>query len=374
MTTFFQILNSEEFVGATVLIDGQPYPIARDHSNYDEVVDMLLSGEEPNEDVLRGLLKPIESISNELIRLSERVTLQGNALYFDGDPINSALSEHIIRVFIEDKDTRTSGYQNFVLFLEKLMTNPSAASRDHLFDFAAHHKLTITDEGDLLLYKSTKHDGKATHAGYGIVTTPDGKSTIYKNDYLPNGLDYIVEIPRAMVDEDRHAACSVGLHVGAFSYASTYSYKLWNVLVNPRDVVSVPHDAGSAKIRVSRYQVIGENEGKLQHEGHSIDLKTDTLPGAPAEVVNEFVEQIEDEIDLTEDDQIIQVTILNSNFGSKAAPVAKDGSRVAEYEALITSLIKADPNVNLKRYKSKRITAARRGEFAQAAENLGFKL
>jgi len=371
MTVFFSKTSSEEFTGITVLIEGEPYPISTDHPKFSEINDILVNSDQtPDEDVLLALIKPIKVLDNSLRRLSDRLFVQGGAVLFDGDPIDNSLSQHLVRVLnSDDEEERTKGYQNVVKFFENLQDNPSEASKEHLFDFAAHHGLTITDEGYLLLYKSTNLDGTSTYAGYGIVTTEDGESTVYAHNRIPNAVGSIVEIPRRMVDENRHASCSTGLHVGAFSYASTYSRKLWNVIVNPRDVVSVPHDASSAKIRVNRYQVVGENEGKLEHIGHSINLNTDPLPGAPVEVVKEFEEIIEEEIN-NEDPAAVEVEDAIAGL----PPVANAGSRVAEYQTLIVRLLQADPNTNLKRYRSKRITAGRRAEFAQAAENLGYKL
>lgn len=339
MSVLFTIQKSEEFTGATVLVDGQPYPVSSDHPSYEEIIEILLFEEPIDEDYLVSLLNPIQGVSDTLTRLSERVTIGGNVLYFDGDVIDGSLSDTIVRIFREGKEGRSAGYERFVKFLEKLATNPSEVSRQHLFDFATHHKLTITEDGDLLLYKSTQENGKATHAGYGIVTTPDGEVTTFTNEYLPNAEGYIVEIPRSMVDENRNAACSTGLHVGAFSYASSYSRILWNVKVNPRDVVSVPHDASSAKIRVARYEVLGRNEDKVEHEAPTINTVEEKLPGAP--VVEEA-----------------------------PVPVAtpKGGSRVDEYALLIQN---GGAGTNLRKFRNKNVTAGRRAEFDQAVEQLG---
>lgn len=356
-TVFFSITKSEEFVGATILIDGQPYPVSKDHPRYEEIEEILLYEENPDAENLIGLINPVKGVADSLTRLSERVTIGGNVLYFDGDALDGSLAEHIVRVFRDDSEERGKGYKNFVAFLEKLATNPSKVSQQHLFDFVQHHGLTITDEGDLLLYKSTNPDGTSTYAGYGIVTTPDGTVTKFEKQKLPNAVGNIVEIPRDMVDEDRNAACSTGLHVGAFSYASTYSRRLWNVVVNPRDVVSVPHDASSAKIRVARYTILSENSGKVEHKSHSIDLKTEAQPGVVVEV-----EEDEPEVEVTE-----------ALVGVVTPPAAAGGSRVAEYEQVIRDLLKADPKTNLSRYKNKRVTKGRRDEFVQAATNLGFK-
>lgn len=371
MSVFFSITKSEEFVGATILVDGTPYPVASDHPKYEEITDILLHGN-PEDDLpyFLSIINPVQAVSTELVRVSERVTIGGNVLYFDGEPIDTALADHIVAVFRDEDEEKQKGFTHFVAFLEKLFTNPSEVSKNHLFDFVQHHGITITEEGDLLLYKSTKHDGLATHQGYGIVTDDEGKITVYEHDYLPNAVGFTVEIPRGMVDENRNASCSVGLHVGAFSYASSYSQRLWNVLVNPRDVVSVPHDAGSAKIRVARYRVLGENALKQKYQGHSIDLRVQDQPGL-AEPELEVEEEVT-EVGLESPQTILGV--VRPDVQPVAVTPADNGSRVPEYEQVIKALIAADPKANLKRYRSKRITAGRRDEFTKAAENLGYKL
>ena len=72
-------------------------------------------------------------------------------------------------------------------------------------------------------------------------------------------------MPRSEVAYDPGEACSVGLHVGNYKFARDYaSAALLEVHVNPRDVVSVPTDAGGHKIRVCRYKVVDLVEEKYE--------------------------------------------------------------------------------------------------------------
>jgi len=377
MSVFFSKQTSEEFDGAIVLIDGAPVAIDSSHANYEDVIDLLMSGLDILEEEIRDMIRPFDNAAAEMIRLSERVTAGGNVLYFDGDPIDGSLSSHIIRILQEEGTAKEGGFRNFVAFLEKLMQNPSEVSRQHLYDFVTHHGITITPEGDLALYKSTWDDGTPTYAGYGIVTTPDGVITKYENGLLPNAVGNIIEIPRSMVDENRNSACSTGLHVGAFSFARGYSRKLWDVVVNPRDVVAVPHDASSAKIRVCRYEVVSVNEEKKEFEGPSILINIVVEDEYEDEEHSDECEEGCEECDdfwLDEEDEDNIVSRPASLEDQLPALVVVSNSRVPEYEDLIKGLMRADPTVSLNRYKSKRITAGRRDQFAQAAHNLGYKL
>ena len=335
MTAQFRITNDAEFSGATVVFpDGSTYTASADHPKYGEITTGLLAGSLTDSQLL-DLINPFDAIFRNFYKLSERVSRKGMVLYFDGDVLNNAIAKNIIRILDEDGIAKKDAWESYVKFLENLMQNPSKASIDHVYDFATHHNLTVDEEGFLVLYKSTTDDGLSTHKGKGIVTTADGVTTAYENDFLPNAVGTVVEIPRSLVDENRNAACSVGLHVGAHSYASTFSQKLWTVRVNPRDIVSVPHDASSAKIRVARYEVVGENKTKKEH----------TAPTVKKADVSTPVKKV-------------------------AAPT--DGSRVDEYKLLIPELLKA--GTSLRKFKSKNVTSKRRSEFVEAAKQLGYDI
>lgn len=344
---FFNITSDDEFKGATVILDdGSTHTIGHDNINYQTLVTGLLTGDLSDDQILK-LVSPFELAYRTLTRLSERVSRKGNKLLFDGDVTDNSLTKHIIKIM--NGGGSEDEWVAYVNFMEKLYTNPSAESRDHLFHFIEAHGLLLTPEGDIVLYKSTRADGRSTYAGRGIV---DGVE--YENDYLPNSVGAVVEIPRSMVDDNRGVACSTGLHLGSFGFANTYAERLWTAIVNPRDVVSVPSDHNDAKIRVARYQIVEENVDRVEYEG---TVKAFDKPEAPAPVIPE-VEVVTEKIEAP-----VSVPVKSAN-----------GSRVAEYETVIRALIKADPNANLKRYRSKKITAGRRDEFTQAAKNLGFKL
>jgi hypothetical protein len=65
------------------------------------------------------------------------------------------------------------------------------------------------------------------------------------------------------VDDDANSACSFGLHVGTWDYASTFGHgATLTVRVDPANVVSVPHDCNTQKIRTCEYDVIATAEAK----------------------------------------------------------------------------------------------------------------
>ena len=73
----------------------------------------------------------------------------------------------------------------------------------------------------------------------------------------------MLEMERNKVDDNRDVTCSYGFHIASFDYADTFQAgRMMIVKVNPKDVVSVPSDHGNQKCRVSRYEVVGEDESK----------------------------------------------------------------------------------------------------------------
>ena len=351
----FTITRDAEFQGATVIFpDGSTRTIGADNPNYQKVVDGIFPTQTLTDDEVLNLIAPFEAIYKSLTKLSERVSRKGNKLLFDGDVVSSKLGNFIIELMNDGKE---ESWKAYIAFMERLYTTPSETSREHLFYFIEANGLQVTPDGDIVLYKGTQESGLSSRSGYGIV---NGVEIEYGQ--LQNALGSVIEIPRTMVDDDRSQTCSVGLHVGAYEYVvGTYRNqwpRLWTVIVNPRDVVAVPHDFKSSKIRVTRYVVVEDNTKNVKHEGLVWEApKVEVKAEKPEPKVEEAP-------------RTIQVDVTKRKV---VAPTA-GGSRVEEYKAIITALLKADPNANLKRYRSKKVTAARRDEFKQAANELGYKL
>ena len=69
----------------------------------------------------------------------------------------------------------------------------------------------------------------------------------------------------ATIDDDARVACSHGLHVGSSLTPWTFARgKVVIVKVNPKDVVSVPHDCNCQKLRTCAYTAVAEHIGTLE--------------------------------------------------------------------------------------------------------------
>jgi hypothetical protein len=66
---------------------------------------------------------------------------------------------------------------------------------------------------------------------------------------------------RSQVDDDPNNTCSYGLHVGAWDYVKGFNNGvILEVEVNPEDVVTIPYDYDSQKMRVCKYKVLTATE------------------------------------------------------------------------------------------------------------------
>ena len=226
------------------------------HQTYSLVMQMLVDGS-PSAAEIRRLVTPVIDIAQSLKRVSEQVTFDGRNLFFDGDPIPPALNQHMLRICAEKKKGfKAKSFKALLKFLEKLYQNPSENSRQSLYEYIVRYNITLTTDGDMLLYKGVRSDGTSIHSGPGIV---DGTS--YVKAHLPNTKGSVLEMSRSRVDADTAVGCSTGLHAGTYEYAKGFAQgMLLTVLVNPRDVVSVPDHCSFQKLRVCRYRVLDTTE------------------------------------------------------------------------------------------------------------------
>lgn len=242
----------------TVFLPSGPLQVNGDHPQYQDILSGAKGGADP-EDLL-NLADLSKVVAERFDALSERVKVAGGTVYFDGDPINTVLTKHIVRALDEEADFRP-----LVNFFEKVASNPNSHSREQLYEWLDKRDFAIAPDGDFYAYKGCglDQDGVAIslHSGKAVV------NGVAVNGQVPNPIGGVVEFPRSEVDWDPARGCARGLHVGSRDYAESYARSgvLLLVKVNPRDVVSVPTDSNWAKVRVSRYEVLNrwDNEASI---------------------------------------------------------------------------------------------------------------
>ena len=147
--------------------------------------------------------------------------------------------------------------------MENVAANPNAHSREQLFDWLRDRQFTITTDGCFIAYKGVYERDEDAEDDYPYQSSWSGGEAIVNGQRfegaVPNACGATVEMPRASVQHDPTHGCSTGLHVGTYKYAEGYARgALLTVLVNPRDVVSVPTDCNAEKMRVCRYVVFDD--------------------------------------------------------------------------------------------------------------------
>jgi len=230
------------------------YVATSDHPNWNAILEGLDTG---GQEVL-DLFDVTKVIDKKFRALSDRVSVRNGRIYLDGDEVNNVLTQQIIRFLDEG-----SGFEPLVKFYDRLAQNPNQESVGQLYRWLDSHDFTITDDGKIIGYKGVTSDGNGNYfslnSGTAIV---DG---VEVNGQIPNNIGSVVEMPRSAVTFDPGVTCSYGLHVGTWDYALDWSRggAVLKVLVDPRDVVSVPADHNGAKLRTCRYTVLEVIEQKL---------------------------------------------------------------------------------------------------------------
>jgi hypothetical protein len=240
--------NDEGGSNITVFIAGKSPLVAHsDHPNYDQIVEGTLNGDESVAD----LFDVSVTAASKFERLSERVTAANGRLYLDGEEVNNALANQVVR-FLSEK---VEDWKPLVNFFENVQSNPNEHSREQLYTWLDRRDFTITPEGHIVGYKGVRSNNDGTFAS---IST--GKAIVngeVRTGSIPQAKGDVVEMPRNEVQHDPSRGCHTGLHVGSYDYANGFAQgALLEVHVNPRDVVSVPTDCDWAKMRVCRYKVV----------------------------------------------------------------------------------------------------------------------
>lgn len=227
------------YLGSSVQIfpPGKP-PITADesHRRWDEIKQAVCEG------ALEKAVKIIvESVQVKDIAKKHGFEFHQGHVTYRGRELSPYMSRRIIELYEAGVDLKC--YERFVA---NLFRNPSRIAVCEFFQFMESARLPITSDGHFLAYKAVDPDYKDYHTRT-----------------IDNRVGTRHQMPRNMVDDNRHRACSYGFHAAAYTYARSFLQPgghLVVVKINPADVVSVPLDHSCQKIRVSAYEVVDEIE------------------------------------------------------------------------------------------------------------------
>lgn len=247
-TLKWNIAGEGESQYITVYVPGRdPLSCDQDHPHFAKIVAGAAAGDVKVAD----LFDIARTVKEKFLPLSDRVAVRHGRVYFDDDEQDSSITKKIIAYLDDDKDD----WKPLVAFMDKVAQNPSENSRKQLFTWLDAHKFDITPEGFIRAYKGV---ARTSQSGYKYESGNAGAAyvngTFYKGK-IPQNVGDTVTMPRSGCTDNERQACATGLHVGTREQARRFaSGALLEVLVNPRDVVSVP--TGAAKVRVCRYMIL----------------------------------------------------------------------------------------------------------------------
>lgn len=270
-TYSYNLINTGEQRLITVFLPGRrAQPASDDHPSFDAIVAKMLEADALSaagdaeqalavaEDAI-DLFDVADTIARKFEALagSDRLAVKSGRIYLDGDVVDNAITEHILKMQQTGED-----FDPLVRFYERLLTNPLGHAREALYPWMqGNGGFTITPSGLLVGYKSVYSEGegadlryKPTRNGGGVVNGVE-----FETGPLWQVPGDVVEMPRSLVLHEPSQACGVGLHIGTSGYAYGFSGNVvLEVHFDPRDVVNVPNQEN--KIRVCRYTVVGPIE------------------------------------------------------------------------------------------------------------------
>lgn len=231
----------------TLIIDGIPSSISKDHKNFKLVLNKLdkslyTSSEEALNDVSFVTAFNNTLTNSNAFYMDYSTDTPRVAIKVDGYPyaLPFELQEEVLRI-----NSAVGNLSPLAKFVVKLARNPYKDVADQLFRFIQVCGLTLTEDGDFLAYKNVRSDFKDIYSGT-----------------MDNSVGATVRMPRHAVEKDPDKTCAAGLHFAAWDYLSSYGKGLKTVIVkiSPTDVVSIPSDYNNMKGRACEYTILKEVE------------------------------------------------------------------------------------------------------------------
>ncbi|CAH9014235.1 putative protector from prophage-induced early lysis [Vibrio phage 277E43-1] len=224
----------------TVMKDGDSRSVIRGYPRFKEIKESLVK--EDFSDAVLSEVWELLNLPKYIAKFTEgqlTVDHEKGKVWYGTFEIKNSLSDQLIKMLNQGKDVK-----GFVRFMEKLMDNPDKHIVDQLYPFMQHNNINISVEGDIIGYRAV-----------------DGNFKDYATGKMDNSVGNTLKMPRTLVDCDPERTCSAGLHVAAREYAENFKEtggRLLQVLVNPKNVCSVPVDYDGMKMRCCEFTVLSE--------------------------------------------------------------------------------------------------------------------
>lgn len=179
----------------------------------------------------------------EKIQKSKLLSIRGDIVYWKEVSCLSVpeeLAKAIIKAEEEHNELKISTYRNFWTLMS---LNPSEECRKNLYWFLQLHGLKLAKCGFFVAYRNVDKTDKE-----GVYTDHYSHTTTVK-------IGEVVTIPRKQCDCDSNVECSRGLHCASAKWLKKNYFGSVGLacLVNPADVVAVPHNSEYGKLRTCAY-------------------------------------------------------------------------------------------------------------------------
>lgn len=226
-----------------LLLDGRMRTIDKTHANYAVLRTCIkayqMSGHD-RRDAIVSEIKNLIDIKTFIARVTEgRVQISDDAVLYDGVKTHTVIAQRLLAMLADGFDVKP-----LARFMDKMMQNPYADTREDLYSWLEVGGLPICEDGDFVAFKKVRRDYKSLHGGE-----------------VDNSIGAHPTMDPKDCDSDRYQTCSRGLHFCSFPYLSSYAGTEGRVMIlkiNPANVVAIPHDYGITKGRAWTYHVIDE--------------------------------------------------------------------------------------------------------------------
>lgn len=206
------------------------------------------------------------------VKKSSVLTFEGESAYWrdvSGLTIPKELVKSILDAEEKNDAVRLETYRNFWTLMS---LNPDETCRKNLYWYLTKNELVISRSGFFVAYRNAcKTDVE------GVYTDKHSHTTRIK-------IGEMVTMPREKCDNDSNVTCSRGLHAANRFWLTKNYYGDVGlvVLINPADVVAVPHEDAYGKLRTCAYLPIalaeyGEDDHPLPYK-ESDGFECDYVP------------------------------------------------------------------------------------------------
>lgn len=177
------------------------------------------------------------------VRKSKLLTFKGDFAYWEEvSPLTlpKELVESILKAEKDEDEVRIETYKNFWTLMS---LNPDETCRKNLYWYLTKNELIISRSGFFVAYRNVDK------------TEDEGVFTDHHTHKMRIKIGEMVTMPREDCDSDSNITCSRGLHAAnRFWLTKNYYGQVGLVcLINPADVVAVPHQDNYGKLRTCAY-------------------------------------------------------------------------------------------------------------------------